>query len=75
MKSMGVLALGDVPLCTRAAQSAASLLYEECEARYSASHCLLIQPRDAAFTPSGNRILPMVATAISTLTALTMNSM
>src|SRR5688572_23948669 len=48
--------------------------YSECDARCSASHCSLIQPRLAEFTPSGTRILGMMTTAINAMTMPTMNS-
>jgi len=47
--------------------------YSECDARCSASHCSLIEPRLAEFTPSGTRLLWMMTTAINTMTAPTMN--
>ena len=47
--------------------------YSECDARCSASHCSLIKPRLAEFTPSGTRLLWMMTTAINTMTAPTMN--
>ena len=49
--------------------------YGECEARCSASHCSLIQPKGAAFAPPGTRILGMMTTATDTMTRPTMNSM
>src|SRR5690606_12899196 len=46
----------------------------ECDARCSASHCWLIQPRLAEFTPPGTRSLGMMTTAINAMTMPTMNS-
>ena len=48
--------------------------YSECDARCSASHCSLIQPRLAQFTAPGTRILGMMTTAINTMTTPTMNT-
>lgn len=48
--------------------------YSECDARCSASHCSLIQPRLAEFTPPGTRILGRMTAAINAMTAPTMNS-
>jgi hypothetical protein len=49
--------------------------YSECDARCSASHCSLIQPRLAAFRPPGTRIHEMPTIAINTMTTPTMSSM
>jgi NADPH:quinone reductase-like Zn-dependent oxidoreductase len=46
----------------------------ECDARCSASHCSLIQPRPPELTPPGTHILWMMTTAIDTMTTPTMNS-
>jgi hypothetical protein len=49
--------------------------YCECDARCSASHCSLIQPSLAEFTPPGTRTLGMVTTADQRDDVATMNSM
>jgi hypothetical protein len=48
--------------------------YSECDARCSASHCSLIQPRLAELRPPGTRMRGMMPTAINTMATPTMNS-
>jgi len=49
--------------------------YRECDARCSASHCSLIQPRVEEFAPPGTRIREITPTAINRMAKPTMNSM
>jgi hypothetical protein len=61
------------PALERILDQSATELYSECDARCSASHCSLIQPSVAEFTPPGTRIRGTM-TAIERTMTLTMKS-